>query len=92
MTRAAVLATEHLATLATVPSLTDFSCTLYDAKRLARQVRIYQRDPGMLGHNGIAPAIAACVSSARFHGFRDTLDPYARADELMRVAGGGVVA
>lgn len=71
-----------LALLATVPALTDMPTSLNHARSLAAKVKMYRgwaTGKGMLGENGIAPAVRACVSGARFHGF-DWRDRYALQD------------
>ncbi|WP_375249513.1 hypothetical protein [Sphingomonas sp.] len=70
---AAVLAAQHIATLDLVEQTTDNAFTLNLAARYRDRVRWLARhnDTGMLGPNGIAPAIASIARSAEFHGFRD---------------------
>ena len=68
------LAAAHLAKLDRVPALTDEPCTLALAARMARKVRWY-RDVareialGMLGPNGMAPAIDLVARDAARFGF-----------------------
>lgn len=70
---AQALAAQHIAALETVPLLTDFPFAVNEAARLAKRVRglgnLPNAGPGLLGRNGIAPAVDACVRSAGFHGF-----------------------
>lgn len=70
-TAIAALAAGHLAALALVPTLTDIPTSLNHAKQLAASVRGYARRDalGMLGPNGIEPAVRRCVDSARRIGF-----------------------
>lgn len=63
------LARQHLDRLATVPALTDCPLTRNHAKGLAEKVRLYAEDRGMLGRNGIGPAIDSCLSQAKSLGF-----------------------
>lgn len=69
--RAQALAAEHLATLDTIPLTTDSSFVLAQAHRYRARVRQLARfnDAGMLGENGIGPAIADVAKQAAFHGF-----------------------
>ncbi|NYD88784.1 hypothetical protein [Sphingomonas melonis] len=86
-----VIADRLLAGLALVPSITDYPTALYEAKRLASRVRGYANlpntAPGMLGRNGIQPAIERCIISAGRHGF-NWRTPEALTDAVYAAAGG----
>lgn len=64
------LAQSHIARLSAVPALTDCPCTRNEAKSLIAQTQRYADEPGMLGRNGIGPAVDQCISRARNLGFR----------------------
>lgn len=70
MAPATSLARDHIARLTAVPALTDCPCTRNEAKSLIAQTQRYSDEPGMLGRNGIGPAVDQCVSRARNLGFR----------------------
>ena len=86
-----VIADRLLAGLARVPLITDHPTALYEAERLASRVRGYANlpnvAPGMLGRNGIQPAIERCIISAGRHGF-DWRTPEALTDAVYAAAGG----
>ena len=86
---AQAIADRLLAGLARIPLITDHPTVLHEAKRLASRVRGYvnlpNTAPGMLGRNGIQPAIEACIRAAHFHGF-DWRTPEAMTDAVFAVA------
>lgn len=71
--RAQLLASNHLAELERIPSLTDNDATLFNARNLAKRIGwlAANADAGMLGANGVAPQVASLVWAAKFHGFRE---------------------
>lgn len=82
-----VIADRLLAGLVLVPSITDHDSSLFEAERLAKRVRWFARnnDIGMLGRNGIQPAIERCIRAANFYGF-DWRTPEALTDAVFSVA------
>lgn len=71
--RARAMADLHLDALNTIPALTDNDATLFNARNLAKRIGwlAVNGDVGMLGKNGVAPAVASLVTAAKFHGFRE---------------------
>lgn len=88
-TAVAATSAGHLAALATVPNLTDLPTSLEEARQLTRSVKRYAggNDLGMLGENGIEPAVRVCVDRARAAGFdwrERWAEPVPAADEIER--------